>query len=302
MSVINNTSFNSDLIPGLVKKWFDASMKTYDPLFSRMMKVESSDRAYDVDATYTGMGSLIRKTQGGALSFDTSSQAFTPRYLHTTYALGFAITKEALRDGTAFSDAKKFTAMLAKGANVTKEIVAANIINLAGTAGNVMDGGDGVILASASHPTRSGLQSNILSGGTDLSEAALEALQVQIENAKDNRGLKIKIAMDKLLIAPDLRATAHRILQSDLRVLTADNDRNFLKDMQIVKEVVIYPYLTSATQWQVTTNVDDGLKFKVRQEAEMDEDNDFNTKNGLHSVDMRISAGWSDFRGLYISL
>jgi hypothetical protein len=277
-------------------------MKVYDPLYSRMMTVEASDRAFDVDATHTGMGSLIQKSQSGSISYDTSSQAFTPRYKHLTYALGFAITKEALRDGNAFADAKKFTQMLAKGANVTKEIVAANIINFAGTSGYTMDGGDGVILASASHPTRSGNQSNILSGGTDLSEAALEALQIQIENAKDNRGLKIKLSMNKLLIAPDLRATAHRILQSDLRVATADNDRNFLKDLSIVKEVVINPYLTSATQWQVTTDVDDGLKFKVRQEAEMDEDNDFNTKNGLHSVDMRISAGWSDFRGLYISL
>lgn len=302
MSVINNTSFNSDLIPGLVKKWFSSSMKVYEPMYSRMMAVEKSDRAYDVDATYTGMGSLIQKSQSGSLSYDTSSQAFTPRYKHITYALGFAITKEALRDGNAFADAKKFTQMLARGANVTKEIVAANVINFAGTSGYTMDGGDGVILASASHPTRSGNQSNILSGGTDLSEAALESLDIQIQKAKDNRGLRLKLMMDKLIIAPDLKATAHRILESDLRVLTADNDANYVKDMSIVKSVVVNPYLTSATQWQVTTNVDDGLKFKVRQEAEMDEDNDFNTKNGLHSVDMRISAGWSDFRGCYISL
>jgi len=303
MSVINSTSFNSDLIPGLVKKWFDASMKVYDPIFSKMMIVEKSDRAFDVDATYTGMGSLIRKTQSGALSMDTASQAFTPRYLHVTYALGFAITKEALRDGNAFADAKKFTAMLARGANVTKEIIAANILNFAGTSGYTMDGGDGVILASASHPTRAGNQSNILSGGTDLSEAALEAMQVQIENAKDNRGLRIKLAMNKLVINPSLRADAHRILQSDLRVAVADNDANFLKDNSIVPGgVVINPYLTSTTQWQVTTDCPDGLKFKVRQEAEMDQDNDFNTKNGLHSVDMRVSAGWSDHRGVYISL
>lgn len=302
MSVINNTSFNSDLIPGLVKKWFSAAMLTLDPLYSRMMTVEQSDRAYDVDATFTGMGSLIRKSQSGPLSNDTASQAFTPRYLHVSYALGFAITKEALRDGNAFADAKRFTEMLARGAGVTKEIVAANIINFAGTSGYTMDGGDGVILASASHPTRSGNQSNILSGGTDLSEAALEALDIQIQNAKDNRGLRIKLAMDKLIIAPDLKATAHRILQSDMQVNSAEHNRNYLKDLNVVNEVVVNPYLTSSTQWQVTTNVQDGLKFKVRQEAEMDEDNDFNTKNGLHSVDMRISAGWSDFRGLYISL
>lgn len=302
MSVINNTSFNSDLIPGLVKKWFDASMKQYDPIYNRMMKVESSDRAFDVDATLTGMGTLIQKSQSGSISYDTSSQAYTPRYKHITYALGFAISKEALRDGNAFSDAKKFTQMLARGAAQTKEIIAANVLNFAGTSGYTMDGGDGVILASASHPTRAGNQSNSLSGGTDLSEAALEAMQVVIENAKDNRGLKIKLRMKDLIINPAQRADAHRILHSNLRVGTTDNDTNFLKDFGMVQGLVVNPYLTSTTQWQVTTDIEDGLKFKMRQEAEMDQDNDFNTKNGLHSVDMRVSAGWSDFRGVYISL
>lgn len=302
MSVINNTNFNSDLIPGLVKRWFSADMKVHDPLYSRMMKVEKSDKAYDVHATFTGMGSLVVKSQGGALTNDSAQQAYTPRFKHTTYALGFAITKEAIRDGSAFADARKFTAMLARGANVTKELIAANVINFAGTAGYTMDGGDGVVLASAAHPSAAGNFSNILSGGADLSEAALEALEIQIAKAVDNRGLKIKLMMDKLIIAPDLKATAHRILKSDLRVATADNDANFLKDLAVVKDVIVNPYLTSATQWQVTTNVDDGLIFKVRQEAEMDEDNDFNTKNGLHSVDMRVSAGWCDPKGIYFSL
>lgn len=302
MSVITNTSFNADLVRGLVKKWFSSDLMTHDKIYSRMMKVESSDSAFDVDATYTGMGSLIAKPQGSALRNDSAKQAFTPRYKHLTYALGFAITKEARQDGTAFKDARRFTAMLARGAAVTKEIIAANVINFAATAGYTMDGGDGVVLASASHPTRAGNASNILSGGTDLSEAALEALEVQILNAVDNRGLRIKLLMDKLIINPALKADARRILKSDKRVATPDNDLNYVRDEGLIKEVVVNPYLTSTSQWQVTTNCEDGLKFKMRQEAAMDEDNDFNTKNNLHSVDMRCSAGWSNFQGIYFSL
>lgn len=302
MSVINTSSFHSDLLPGLVKKWFSVKPSDYEELFSKMMTVESSDSAYEIHGTVTGFGSLVSKGQGASLTLDTASEAYKPRYEHTTYALGFAITKEAVRDGNAFKDAKKFTEMLKRGAMVTKEIVAANILNFAGTSGYTMLGGDGVILASASHPTRAGNQSNILSGGADLSEAALEAMRTQIEGAKDNRGLKIKLMIKDLIIDPSQRALAHRILRSDRRVATADNDANFLKDSGTVKDIIVNPYLTSTTQWQVTTSCPDGLKFLVRQEAEMDTDNDFMTKNGIYSVDMRISAGWDDFRGVFISL
>lgn len=303
MSLINTSAFQSDLLPGLVKKWFGDANKDYAPLYSQMMAVESSDQAFDVDATYTGFGTLQRKAQGNALTYDTASQAYTPRYLHLTYALGFAITKEMVRDGVAFKNAKKFTEGLARGARLTKEIVAASVINNAGTAGYTMSGGDGVILASASHPTRAGLQSNILASAADLSEAAIEAMLVQIRQAKDNRGNRINLMIDKLIVDPTQEATANRILFSEKRVATADNDMNFIKANSIIPGgIVVNPYLTSTTQWQVTTSCPDGLKFKVRQDAEMDTDNDFNTKNGLYSVDMRISAGWSDFRGLYISL
>lgn len=302
MSLINTSSFHSDLLPGLVKKWFAAVPKDYPDLFSQICEVVQSDGAYEIHAAITGMGSLISKGQGAALTLDTASEAYKPRYEHTTYALGFAITKEAVRDGNAFKDAKRFTEMLARGARVTKEIVAANLLNYAGTSGYTMLGGDGVILASASHPTRAGNQSNILSGGADLSEAAVEAIRVQVRNAKDNRGLRINLMLKDLIINPAQEALAHRILKSELRSGTTDNDANFLKDTGVVKSVIVNPYLTSTTQWQVTTTAEDGLKFLVRQDAEMDTDNDFMTKNGNYSVDMRISAGWDDFRGVFISL
>ena len=301
MSEINTSSYSADLLPGLVKKWFSIVPKDLEQLYSQMMKVETSDRQYEIHATNTGFSSLVQKEASASLVLDSSQEAIKPRYEHLTYALGFAITKEMMRDGTAFGNAKKFTEMLARSARVTKEIVASNILNYAGTSGYTMAGGDTVILASASHPTRAGNQSNILASGADLSEAALEALRVQIRNAKDNRGLRINLMIKDLIINPAQEALAHRILKSSVQLDTLNN-ANFLKDTATVKRIIVNPYLTSTTQWQVTTTVDDGLLFLVRQEPEMDTDNVFMTKNGVYSVDMRISAGWDDFRGTYFSL
>ncbi len=302
MSLINTSSFNSDLLPGLVKKWF-GEYNDLPEIFSRFMKVESSDQAYEIEATLTPMGALQRKNQGSVLRLDSAQEAHKPTYVNLTYALGFAITKEMVNDGHAFKNAKRFVEMLRRGSRVTKEIVCASVLNNASSSSYLMTGGDAVALASASHPTRVGLQSNILSGGADLSEAAIEALNVQIMNAVDNRNLRIGLMIDKLVINPAQKADAHRILNSNLRVASADNDANFLKDTAVVRDVVVSPYLSSTTQWQVTTvGAVDGLKLKIRQDAEIDTDNDFMTKNGLYSVDMRLVAGWSDFRGVYFSL
>lgn len=298
---INTSSFHSDLLPGVIKKWFSVNPTDLAPIYNRMMKVENSDQRYEIHSTLTGMGSAVLVGEGNALTLDSAIEAYKPRYEHLNYALGFAITKNMLRDGTAFGNAKKFTAMLKRAMMVTKEIVASNVINFAGTSGYTMPGGDGVILASASHPTAAGNQSNILSGGADLSEAALEALRVQILNAKDNRGLRQRLFIKDLIINPAQEALAHRILKSKVQIDTLNN-ANFLNDTAVVKGIIVNPYLTSTTQWQVTTTHEDGLKFLVRQEPEMDMDNEFMTKNGLYSADMRISAGWDDFRGLYISL
>ena len=301
MSLISQSTFHSDLLPGLVKEWFEVAPVDLQPLWNVICKEETSDQAYEIHATVTPMGSLVKKGSGAALTLDSPQEAQKVRYEHVTYALGFAITKEAVRDGHAFKDAKKFTEMLKRGAAITKEILAANLINFAGTSGYTQLGGDGVILASASHPTRAGNQSNILTSGADLSEASLEAIRTQIENAKDNRGLRIKLMVKDLLINPAQRALAHRILKSEKEIDTLNN-ANFLKDTGVVKNIIVNPYFTSTTQWQVTTTADDGLKFLMRQEAEMDTDNDFMTKNGMYSVDMRCATSWDSFRGLYVSL
>jgi hypothetical protein len=299
---IQRGNFHSDLISGLVDKWFSTRPTDIAPLHNRMFQVLKSNQAFERNATITGFSSMSAKHEDGPVLLDSSQEAQKPVYEHTTFALGFAMSMELMEDGIAFSQASRFTDMLKRAAMVTKEIVAANVINYAATSGYTQKGGDGVVLASASHPTASGLQSNILSGGADLSEASLEAIRTQIKRAKDNRGLYQQLAINTLIISPEQEAEAHRILHSLLRSGTANNDTNFLKDMSTVKDVVVNPYLTSTTQWQVTTTHPDGLKFYVRKEAQIDKDNVFLTAQGIYRAIMRISAGWDDFRGIYFSL
>lgn len=299
---IQRSNFHSDLIAGLVDKWFSTRPVDIAPMHTRMFQVLKSNSAFERNATITGFSSMSAKSEDGAVLLDSSQEKEKPVYEHTTFGLGFAISMELMDDGIAFGQASRFTDMLKRAAAVTKEIVAANVLNYAGTSGYVQKGGDGVILASAAHPTVSGNQSNILSGGADLSEASLEAIRTQIKRAKDNRGLYQQLMINTLIISPEQEAEAHRILKSSLRVGTTDNDTNFLRDMNTVKDVVVNPYLTSTTQWQVTTNHPDGLKFYVRKEAQIDKDNVFLTAQGIYKAVMRISAGWDDFRGVYISL
>lgn len=301
MSLITNSSFHSDTLPGLVKKWAALTPVEYEPMYSQMMKTMTGDGAFEIHATTTGMGAAVQFTSGSALTLDSAAEKDKIRYEYLNYGLGFAITKNAMRDGNVFKDARKFTEMLVKGCRVTKELVASGVINFAGTSGYTQLGGDGVILASASHPTRGGLQSNILASGADLSEASLEAVRELVENAKDNRGLRQKLFIKDLIINPHLRPLAHRILQSDKQIDTLNN-ANFLKDSGTVKNIIVNPYLTSTSQWQVTTTAEDGLLFITRQDIEMDTDNEFMTKNGNYSVDMRITAGWDYHMGIFISL
>jgi len=299
MSLINVSSFQSDLKP-IVKKWFGDSYKDHPQLFSQFMQVESSTDAFDVDAVITGMGTLQRKDEGNSLTFDSSRQEYTPRYTHLTYSLGFIITKEMMQDGKAMKNAKRFTDQLKRSAMQTKEILGHNILNYAYTSGYTQDGGDGVILASAAHPSRAGNQSNIITAA-DLSEASLEQMYINIRKATDNRGLKINLLPKKLVIPVELLPDAERILGSNGRVATADNDLNFIKGVLGINDIVASPYLTDVDQFQIITDSPDGLKFKVRQDMEIDTDNDFLTKNAQFSVDMRTSAGWSDFRGVFLS-
>ncbi len=298
---IQRSSFQSAVLP-FINKWEGDELKRHDPLYSKICEVSKDDSAHVVDGVLAGMGTLQRKPEGQALNFDTSKQVYTPRYTHLTYALGFRITMEMIQDGKDLSNAQRFTRMLVKAAAETKDILAANVYNNGYTSGYTMDGGDGVILFSASHPTVYGNQSNTISSNADLSEASIETLYFQVRNARDDRGLFANLKPRKLIVNVGQEAEAKRILNSALRVATADNDLNFIKESNMFPEgIVASPYISDTDAFYFLTDVMDGIKFIERADLPIDSDNEFDTKNASYSKIIRCSQGWTNWRGAYAS-
>lgn len=296
MSIINTSSFTSDLLP-LVKNWFGGSYNDYPTMYDKMVTVEQADaQAYQVDALMSGFSTLQQTDEGVPLTYDTARQEFTPRYVHVDYLLGFIITQNMMDDGIAMKNAKKFTEMFKKSAMDTREILVAQMFNRAFNSSYTMSGGDGVSLVSTSHPTRNGNVSNLLTGGSaDISEAALEQATIDVKNMVNSRGLKIMLKPTKLICSVNDEPTANRILYSNLRVGTTDNDLNYLKaNNKVPGGIIANPYLTDSDAWFLLTDVPDGLKFLNRKDPVIESDNDFDTKNAKFSVHMRCSVGWSD--------
>lgn len=301
MSAINTSSVSSDLIP-LVKNWFGLAYANMPLYYDKMVSVEKTSTNYQVDAIMGSLGLLQRKNEGTSLTYDTSKEVYKPTYQPVAYALGFIITKEAMDDGLAMLKAKRFTEQFKLGALNTRETIVANLYNDAFAASSVtMTNGDGKTMVASDHPTHASTQSNLITGGSvDISEAAIEQIRQDIRNAKNHRGLRIGLMPDKLICSVSDEAAAHRILYSDKRVATSDNDLNFHKmNNTIPGGVVANPYLSDADAWFVTTNCPNGLKLLVREEPNIDESGDFDTKNAKFSVMMRLVAGWSDWRGVY---
>ena len=300
MSIINSSSFASDLLP-LIKNWFGEAVNM--PLYyDKMVAVEKTGTAYQVDAIRDSLGLMQRKTEGSALTYDTSKEAFKPTYQPISYALGFIITKEAVDDGMAVMKAETFTKDFKVSALQTRETIVGNIYNNAFAAAAVtMVNGDGKTLVASDHPVHGSTQSNLITGGSvDISEAAIDQLRIDVRNAKNHRGLRSNLMIDKLICSVSDEAAANRILHSKARVATADNDLNFLAQNNTVPGgIVANPYLSDSDAFFVTTSARNGVKLLVRQEPEVDQSGDFDTKNAKYSVMMRMVGGWSDWRGVY---
>jgi len=298
-SPIMRSSFQSDLLP-IINEWYGDDYNMQEDLVSKIMEVKSSDSAFEIDGVLVGMGTLQQKPEGQTLKFDTSRQLYTPRFTHETYSLGFKITMEMMQDGKAMKEARRFTRMLAKAKAETDNILAANVLNNAYTSGDTQDGGDGALLLSASHPSLIGNQSNTIAVNATLSEAALESLYIQIRNVQDDRGLRLNVKTRKIVVNPNLEPLLNRILNSNLRVGTTNNDLNFLKDSgQFPEGIVSSPYLTSLTQYVILTDVDAGLVFYKRHDGAVETDNEFDTKNAAFSLTTRRSTGWVNWRGVF---
>ena len=292
---MNRASFAKMLEPGL-NTLFGLEYDSYPAEYEAVFESNTSQKAFEEDVLLSGFGNAPTKSEGSAVSYDAASQQWTARYQHETIALAFSITEEAEEDGQYGSIASRYTKALARSMASTKEIKAANILNTATT----VNGGDGAPLLSAAHPTQNGNQSNILATAADLSEVSLEAILIQIADMKDDRGLRVAAQGTQLVIPTAYTFVAERLLESQLRVGTADNDINAIRNGgYLPKGYHIMRRLTDSDQWFVQTDVPDGLKMFQRSPMKKGMEGDFETGNVRYKVRERYSFGATDWRGVF---
>lgn len=304
MGIITTSSFAKALWPG-VNTWYGNAYSQYPVEWTNLFEQNKSRKAFeeDVGGSYFGLASV--KSEGAPITYDTSRQGFTSRYNHVVYALGFIITREIYEDDLYDVVGKQKASSLAFSMRQTKEIVAANVYNRAWNTSYV--GGDSATLIASAGTTGSASAPNI-SGSTytngptallDLSEAALEQACIDIAGFTNDRGLKIAVRPQTLIIPKELMFEAKRILNSDGRIGTDNNDLNALKVMGIIPSVVVNHYLTDTDAWFIRTDVKDGLKYFERRGDEFNMDEDFDTENAKYKATSRYSFGWTDRRAIY---
>ena len=296
---ITTSSFAKALWPG-VNAWYGKAYDEHRVEYTDLFDTYTSRKAFEEDMSVSGFGLASVKTEGGSIPFDTEQQGFLTRYVHVTYGLGFIITREMVEDDLYDVVGQRRAKGLAFSMRQTKEVLAANVYNRAFT--STYAGGDGKELLATDHPNvAGGTWANEPTTAVDLSEAALEDACVAIMKYTNDRGLKISVIPQTLIIPPDTIFEADRILNTPLRVGTADNDLNALKNMgKFPGGVKVNHYITAGNgAWFIRTNVPDGMKHFVRRGDEFAMDNDFDTDNAKYKAQYRCSFGWSDPRALY---
>ena len=292
---MNRASFAKMLEPGL-NTLFGLEYDSYPAEYEAVFESNTSQKAFEEDVLLAGFGSAPTKNEGASVSYDDAGQQWTARYQHETVALAFSITEEAEEDGQYGSIASRYTKALARSMSSTKEIKAANVLNEA-TSANI---GDGTTLLSTAHPTQNGNQSNTLATAADLSETSLESILIQISDMKDERGLRIAAQGTQLIIPTAYQFVAERLLESQLRTGTADNDINAIKSGgYLPKGYHVMRRLTDSDAFFVQTDVPDGLKMFQRSPLKKGMEGDFETGNVRYKVRERYSFGVTDWRGLF---
>lgn len=296
MAVIATGNHPKALWPG-VASWFGAKYNEHDAQYPKLFESRSSNKNYEELVQQTGFGLAPVKPEGSSTAYDHHSQGYTARGVNVAYSLGYVVTREELADNLYEEVSMRRAGSLAFSMAQTRENVGANIYNRAFN--STYSGGDGKELLATDHPTVSGDQSNELSAAADLSEAALEDLTIQIMDATDFKGLKIAVRPKCLVVPTALIYDATRILESSLRVGTADNDTNAIKLVGAIPELVINNYLTDDDSWFIKTDVQDGLVWYDRESVQFTKDTDFDTDNAKAKGYMRFIPFWGDWRGLY---
>tara|TARA_R110001599_G_scaffold68057_3_gene191876 strand:+ start:3227 stop:4138 length:912 start_codon:yes stop_codon:yes gene_type:complete len=295
---ISRSQLLKELLPGL-NALFGLEYTKYGEEHKEIYETETSERSFEEETKLSGFGQAPVKSEGAAISYDNAQEAFTARYTHETIALGFSITEEAVEDNLYDSLSARYTKALARGMAYTKQVKAASVLN--NGFDSAFTGGDGVELFSTAHPLVSGgTNSNEPATAADLNETSLEAAVIQIAAWTDERGLLIAAKPRKLIIPPNLMFVATRLLDTDLRVATADNDINAIRTNGAIPEgYSVNHYLTDTDAWFLTTDIPNGLKHFVRSPMNTSMDGDFDTGNVRYKARERYSFGFSDPLGMF---
>ena len=294
---ISRSQLVKELEPGL-NALFGLEYKNYADEHAEIFDVENSDRAFEEEVMLSGFANASVKPEGSSVNYDTAQESFTARYTHETLALAFSITEEAIEDNLYDRLASRYTKALARSMANAKQVKAANVLN------NAFDssftGGDGVELCSAVHPIVAGTFKNELSTAADLNETSLEQALIDIAAMTDERGLKIAAKGTKMIIPSALQFTAERLMKSQGRTATADNDINAVVSMGMIPQgYVVNNYLTDTDAFFIKTDVPNGLKMFVRAPIKTAMEGDFETGNVRYKARERYSFGFSDPRGIF---
>ena len=307
MAAISRAQELKQLLPGL-NALFGDEYANYENQHEEIYVTENSERSFEEELKLSGFGQAPVKDEGSAITYDVAQESFVARYTHETIAMGFSITEEAMEDNLYVSLSGRYTKALARAMAYTKQVKAVFLLSNGFT--NSFQSGDGVNLFTASgdgvtggdgHPLVSGgKNSNRPTTGADLNETSLEDAIIQIGKFVDERGLKIAARPRKLIVPSDLQFVATRLLQSEFRTGTADNDLNAIKTNGAIPEgYVVNNYLTDTDAFFLTTDVPDGLKHFVRSPMTTSMDGDFDTGNVRYKSRERYSFGVSDPLGIF---
>jgi len=296
---ISRAQLLKELLPGL-NALFGMEYAKYGEEHAEIFETESSDRSFEEEVKLSGFSAAPVKNEGAAIEYDSAQEAWTARYTHETIAMGFSITEEAMEDNLYDSLSSRYTKALARAMAYTKQVKAAAVLNNA-FSGSGVTYGDGKVLCATDHPLVSGgTNSNTFTVGADLNETSLEAAVIQIAGWTDERGLLIAAKPRKLIVPPALQFVATRLLETEGRVGTADNDLNALRNNGSIPEgYSVNHYLTDTNAFFLMTDVPNGLKHFVRTPMSTSMDADFDTGNARYKSRERYSFGVSDPLGIF---
>jgi hypothetical protein len=288
-----------ELEPGL-NALFGLEYKRYENQHAEIYATESSDRAFEEEVMLSGFAQAQVKPEGSGVTFDNAQETYTARYTHETVALAFSITEEAIEDNLYDRLASRYTKALARSMANTKQVKAvAPLINGLPT-NDAFDSGDGVSLFNTAHPTIAGIVANTLATQADLNETSLEQSLIDIAAMTDERGLKIAARGVKMIVPSELQFTAERLMKSQGRVGTADNDINAIVSMGMVPQGYrVNNFLTDPDAYYIITDVPNGMKYFNRSPIKTAMEGDFDTGNVRYKARERYSFGVSDFRGIF---